>query len=73
MHVFSPPPQLCATAAAALFLISACATTQTVHQDTNPASRFSSYKTFGFLSPLATDSDALKDPGPAIDTLVTNT
>jgi Domain of unknown function (DUF4136) len=55
MHVFSRPEQLRAMAAAAVILISACATTPTVHRDTNPAATFSSYKTFGFLSPLATD------------------
>ncbi len=44
-----------ALAAAASLMISACANTPTIHRDTNPAATFSSYKTFGFLSPLATD------------------
>jgi hypothetical protein len=44
-----------ALAAAATLLISACANTPTIHRDANPAATFSSYKTFGFLSPLATD------------------
>src|SRR5271157_3952545 len=42
-------------ALAATVLISACENTPTIHRDTNPAATFSSYKTFGFLSPLATD------------------
>jgi hypothetical protein len=50
VHVY-----LCALAAAATVLISACANTPTIHRETNPASSFGSYKTFGFLSPLATD------------------
>jgi hypothetical protein len=44
---------VCALAAAVL--ISACENTPTIRRDTNPAATFSSYKTFGFLSPLATD------------------
>ena len=44
-----------ALAAAATVLIGACANTPTIHRETNPAATFSSYKTFGFLSPLATD------------------
>ena len=47
--------RLRALAAAATVLISACANTPTIQRDTNPAATFSSYKTFGFLSPLATD------------------
>jgi Domain of unknown function (DUF4136) len=46
---------MCALAAAATVLISACATTPTFNRETNPAATFSTYKTFGFLSPLATD------------------
>jgi Domain of unknown function (DUF4136) len=46
---------MCALAAAATVLIGACANPPTIHRETNPASTFSSYKTFGFLSPLATD------------------
>jgi len=46
---------MCALVAAAGVLISACAQTPTIQRDTNPAATFSSYKTFGFLSPLATD------------------
>jgi len=42
-------------ALAATVLISACENTPTIRRDTNPAATFSSYKTFGFLSPLATD------------------
>jgi hypothetical protein len=48
------PFQLFMCAAAAV-LIGACASTPTIHHETNPAATFSSYKTFGFLSPLATD------------------
>ncbi|MGO9935893.1 MAG: DUF4136 domain-containing protein [Steroidobacteraceae bacterium] len=40
---------------AAAILLSACATPPTIHRDINPAATFGSYKTFGFLSPLATD------------------
>jgi Domain of unknown function (DUF4136) len=46
--------QLCMCAAAAV-LISACASTPTIRHETNPAANFNAYKTFGFLSPLATD------------------
>lgn len=34
---------------------SACTTGPAIRRETNPAANFSSYKTFGFLSPLATD------------------
>jgi Domain of unknown function (DUF4136) len=40
---------------AATVLFCACANTPTIRRDTNPAATFGSYKTFGFLSPLATD------------------
>src|SRR3984885_13902406 len=40
---------------AAATLISASENTPPIRRDTNPAATFSSYKTFGFLSPLATD------------------
>src|SRR5580692_6807507 len=40
---------------AATVLFCACANTPTIHRDTNPTATFGSYKTFGFLSPLATD------------------
>jgi hypothetical protein len=46
---------MCALLVATSVLFSACANTPTIHRDTNPAATFSSYKTFGFLSPLATD------------------
>lgn len=46
---------MCALAAAASVLINACASPPAVHRETNPDATFSSYKTFGFLSPLATD------------------
>jgi hypothetical protein len=46
---------MCTLAAAATVLISACASTPAIHRETNPDATFSSYKTFGFLSPLATD------------------
>jgi hypothetical protein len=46
---------VCALAAAAAVLFGGCADTPTIHRDTNPAATFGSYKTFGFLSPLATD------------------
>jgi hypothetical protein len=55
MHVAPVHLHIYALTAAAIVLISACANTPTVHRETNPASTFSSYKTFGFLSPLATD------------------
>ena len=42
-------------AAATAILISACAATPEIRQDTNPGATFGSYKTFGFFSPLATD------------------
>jgi Domain of unknown function (DUF4136) len=44
-----------AVAFAATVLISACASTPAIRRETNPSATFSSYKTFGFLSPLATD------------------
>jgi hypothetical protein len=47
--------RLCALATAAIVLISACAAAPAIHRETNPAATFSSYKTFGFLSPLASD------------------
>jgi Domain of unknown function (DUF4136) len=46
---------VCALVAAIGVLFTACANTPTIHRETNPAATFSSYKTFGFLSPLATD------------------
>jgi hypothetical protein len=46
---------LCALACASTVLIGACASGPAIHRETNPAATFSSYKTFGFLSPLATD------------------
>jgi hypothetical protein len=55
MRVFPFHARLYALAAAATVLTSACATGPAIHRDTNPAATFSSYKTFGFLSPLATD------------------
>src|SRR5277367_2681548 len=45
----------CALVAATTVLFSACADTPTIRRDTNPGATFGSYKTFGFLSPLATD------------------
>jgi Domain of unknown function (DUF4136) len=42
----------------AAILVGACASIPTVHQETNPAATFASYKTFGFFSPLATDKAA---------------
>jgi hypothetical protein len=42
-------------AATAAVLVSACASTPQIRRETNPAANFGSYKTFGFLSPLATD------------------
>src|SRR5580692_2639031 len=44
--------------ALAAVLISACASAPAIRRETNPAATFSSYKTFGFLSPLATDKFA---------------
>src|SRR5271154_5624080 len=55
MRTFTLQAQLCALAAAAAVLITACAAPPTIHRETNPAANFGSYKTFGFLSPLATD------------------
>jgi Domain of unknown function (DUF4136) len=46
---------MCAVATAATVLISACVSTPAIHRETNPGATFTSYKTFGFLSPLATD------------------
>src|ERR1700733_13182673 len=43
---------------AATVLFCACANTPTIHRETNPAATFGSYKTYGFLSPLATDKFA---------------
>jgi Domain of unknown function (DUF4136) len=54
MRTLRMHPTICAMAAAAI-LISACAQAPTIRRETNPAASFSSYKTFGFLSPLATD------------------
>ena len=55
MRVIPVRPYASALVAVAAFLIGACANTPTIQHDTNPAATFSSYKTFGFLSPLATD------------------
>jgi hypothetical protein len=51
------PLQLClrALAVTATMLLSACNTGPAIRHETNPAATFNSYKTFGFLSPLATD------------------
>jgi hypothetical protein len=50
MRVITLQLFMCAAAA-----LTACASTPTIHHETNPAATFGSYKTFGFLSPLATD------------------
>jgi hypothetical protein len=50
LHLF-----MCAVAAAATVLISACASAPAIHREANPDATFSSYRTFGFLSPLASD------------------
>jgi len=55
MRILAFQARLCALAAAATVLISACATGPSIHHETNSAATFGSYKTFGFLSPLATD------------------
>jgi Domain of unknown function (DUF4136) len=55
MRIDSFRPHMSAVVVAATVLISACASTPAIHRETNPAATFSSYKTFGFLSPLATD------------------
>jgi len=55
MAFISIRAQLRALATAATVLIAACTTAPTIHRDTNPAANFGSYKTFAFLSPLATD------------------
>src|SRR5271169_5980372 len=54
MRITSLHPCMCVLAAGAI-LISACANTPTIRRETNPDATFSSYKTFAFLSPLATD------------------
>jgi Domain of unknown function (DUF4136) len=41
--------------AATALLLAACATQPTISQDTNPAAKFGTYKTYGFFSPLGTD------------------
>jgi hypothetical protein len=45
----------CVLGLAATVLISACASTPEIHRESNPGATFGSYKTFGFISPLATD------------------
>lgn len=55
MRIVSLHLYTCAMAVAATVLISACASTPEIHRETNPGATFGSYKTFGFLSPLATD------------------
>jgi Domain of unknown function (DUF4136) len=55
MRTFPARLHICALAATAAVLISACANAPTINHETTPASTFTSYKTFGFLSPLATD------------------
>lgn len=55
MPIVSVRLHMCAMIAAATVLVSACANTPTIHRDTNPVATFGTYKTFGFLSPLATD------------------
>jgi hypothetical protein len=55
MRIVSLHLHTCALAVAATVLISACASTPAIHRETNPGATFASYKTFGFLSPLATD------------------
>src|SRR5271169_4033530 len=54
MRLFPLRTPLRALAAAAV-LIAACAPTPTIYRETNPDATFSSYKTFAFLSPVATD------------------
>jgi hypothetical protein len=55
MRIFTLHGHLCTLA---LILISACASAPAIHRETNPAATFASYKTFGFLAPLATDKFA---------------
>jgi hypothetical protein len=55
MRVVALALRICVLVAAAGILTSACATSPVIRRDMNPAATFSSYKTFGFLSPLATD------------------
>jgi Domain of unknown function (DUF4136) len=55
MRIFPFHARLCALAAAITVLIAACATAPAINRETNPAATFGSYKTYGFLSPLATD------------------
>jgi hypothetical protein len=50
-----PRPFFLRVLAAAVVLMSACTTGPAIRHETNPAASFGSYKTFGFLSPLATD------------------
>jgi hypothetical protein len=42
-------------AVAGALLISACASTPDIRNETSPQATFASYKTFGYFSPLATD------------------
>jgi hypothetical protein len=55
MRIYTLHAHWRALTAAAAVLITACAAAPTIHRETNPAANFGSYKTFGFLSPLATD------------------
>ncbi len=43
--------------AAATLILGGCASGPEIRTDTNPAASFAGYKTFGFFSPLATDSE----------------
>jgi hypothetical protein len=58
MRMFPFHARLCALGAAVAVLFSACSTAPAIHRETNPAATFGSYKTYGFLSPLATDKFA---------------
>jgi hypothetical protein len=55
MRVLPRHLYICAVAVAATVLINACASSPAIRRETNPGATFGSYKTFGFLSPLATD------------------
>jgi hypothetical protein len=55
MRVLPRHLYICAVAVAATVLINACASSPAIRRETNPGVTFGSYKTFGFLSPLATD------------------
>jgi hypothetical protein len=55
MSIVTARRHLITTLFATAVLLSACATEPDIRRDTSPTAAFGSYKTFAFLSPLATD------------------